>query len=111
MLWSSQSKRLNRVLSLAVTGMLGLSFFMGTSTNLHAQENKSQETTPQSAKVEVKIAQTAEEHEAKAEMYQKKILEYRKEAEEHRLMLAKYKKQVAQTLKQPFEDPYLKKMR
>ncbi len=108
---TGQPRRFLSVVLLVVASMLGLSFFMSPLSNLHAQENKSQGPPPSPEKAEVRIAQTAEEHEAKADLYQKKILEYRKEVEEHRLMLARYKKQVAQNPKQPFEDSYLKKMR
>lgn len=60
---------------------------------------------------ELKAPQTAAEHRAHAEQYQKKAAEYRQEVAAHKQMLAAYSKGVAKNPKDTTENPYIKKMR
>jgi hypothetical protein len=60
---------------------------------------------------EVTAPQTAPEHRARAEEYQRKAAAYRKDAEMHRQMLTDYSKNVARNPKDPGENSFIKKMR
>lgn len=100
----------NSVVSMIAAGMLGVVVLTGPVTSLYAQEKPGQSSS-QSEKPKVQLPQTAEEHEAMAEMYRRKITEYQKEVEYHQAMLTQYKKHVSQDPRHPFENPYVKKMR
>ena len=60
---------------------------------------------------EVKLPQTAQEHYALAERYQKEAAELRGEIEQHNQMLAEYSKTVAKNPKATGENSYIKNMR
>ncbi|SRR6266498_2450737 len=75
-----------------------------------AQESK-QDHSGHSARQEIKIPQTVQDHLNMAEGYRKKAAEYRQEIETHKKMLADYSKGVARNPKDTSENPYIKKMR
>jgi hypothetical protein len=60
---------------------------------------------------DMKMPQTAQEHRAHAEHYQKKAAEYRQETATHKKMQADYSKTVAKLPKDTGENAYIKKMR
>lgn len=59
----------------------------------------------------VKLPHTAKDHYALAELYEKKVAEYKSDIEMHKKMLEEYKKTVATNPKDIGENAYLKKMR
>jgi len=58
-----------------------------------------------------KVPQTAQEHYALADRYQKEATELRGEIEQHNQMLAEYSKDVAKNPKATGENSYIKNMR
>lgn len=101
----------NTVLLFFLLGILGIGTSISPVFGTPGQENKPPQSSSEAKQAEVKIPHTATDHEGLAERYEKKIVEYQNEIETHRVMLAEYQKRVAQTPKQPGENPYLKKMR
>jgi hypothetical protein len=94
---STIHKSILNILLLTLTMMVLSGFAVAQDQHNHSQE--------------MKAPQTAQEHGARAEHYQKQAEEYRKEAEAHRKMLADYSKTVARNPKDTIESRYIKKMR
>jgi uncharacterized protein YlxW (UPF0749 family) len=87
-----------------LTGAMALLLAIGMAVVL---PSKSSAEDQSSDKMEMKVPQTAMDHSAMAEHYQKKAAEYRADIEAHKAMLAEYKKGAVENPKMG-ENPHVK---
>jgi hypothetical protein len=99
----------HRSLTLPVAGILALGLLAPAAAETTSKEPAAKAQTADT----VAPVDTAKEHLALADTYRKQTAVYREEAATHRQMLETYKKQVTvpADLKNPIENPWIKKMR
>lgn len=94
------NKRTNKILANTMALFLAIGIAAILQVKSAAQEQPGHD-------MEMKVPQTAMDHSAMAELYQKKAAEYRADIEAHKKMLADYKKAAVENAKMG-ENPHVK---
>jgi hypothetical protein len=106
----SARQHANRPLSWLTVNAVGLALLVGIS-NFSIAQAAGPEQTAHAPGREMMMPQSAQEHLARADLYEKKAIDVRSDIKAHQKMLADYTKTVAVNAKASTENAYIKNMR